>query len=497
MYKTILSKLRNTTFIAVLLVSVFSCQTDLLDPIPETSISDLVVFDTPTRIAQTVNGLYAGVKSGNFLGGRYFVYSDIRADNFLNETTNGVTGLETWRHTQVATTNEVNSLWSAAYTAINRCNLFLEGLDANVDKFVAPTFAADYVTAQVPKYQAEAKFLRALSYSYLIQFYARPYADNNGDNPGLPIRLIGETSSENNDLARSTVDEVYDQILADLDFAEANLPLTYTGGTADYLNTTRAHRNSAIALKVRVNLNKGDYAKAITEANKIVSTNAPFTASTGVAHALQASFTSVFAAPYTTKESIFSMPFTTLNLPGGQNGLGSYYNPGPAGVGDYSLNPTGIYGDLTNWPNTDARRTMTSVAAGKPYLRKFPAGPQHTDSAPVLRYSEVLLNLAEAIARTTSGVDARALALLNAVRNRADASVSWNPADNAELISAIMTERNIELLGEGFRSTDFMRLLQDIPGKGTVSSVPASASIYIWPIPITELQANKLMTPND
>ncbi|HEU5290612.1 MAG TPA: RagB/SusD family nutrient uptake outer membrane protein [Cyclobacteriaceae bacterium] len=86
---------------------------------------------------------------------------------------------------------------------------------------------------------------------------------------------------------------------------------------------------------------------------------------------------------------------------------------------------------------------------------------------------------------------------MNAVRKRSDASVTLAPADNAALLTAIMTERNIELLGEGFRSNDFMRQLQTIPGKGTVGSVPASASIYIWPIPIQELNANKLMQPNN
>ena len=496
MTKFIKNKIAVGLFVMTLLTGLFSCQTDLLDPVPETSFSDLVVFDTPSRIAQQVNALYDQVKSGNHLGGRFFVYQDIRADNFLNETTNGVTGLETWRHTEVATTNEVNNLWSVAYAAINQVNLFLEGIDANTSKYVTPTFPADFASVQVPLYKAEARFLRALTYFNLVIIYARPYADGNGGQPGLPLRLKGEKSSANNDLARSTVAEVYTQILDDLNFAEQNLPLTYSGATAAYLNVTRAHRNAAIALKTRVYLNMGQYANVITEANKIVSANAPFAASSGVPHALQASFTSVFASPYTTSESIFSMPFTANDLPGTQNGLGSYYNPGPAGIGDYSLNPAGIYGDLVNWPATDSRRTMTSIAATKPYLRKFPTGPQHLDYAPVIRYSEVLLNLSEAIARTTAGVDARALALLNAVRNRADAVFTWAPADNAALLTAIMTERNIELLGEGFRSNDFMRQLQPIPGKGTVSSIPASAAIYIWPIPITETNANKLMTGN-
>lgn len=497
MISIIKNKLSKVAFGAVLCAGLFACQTDLLEPVPQTSISDLVVYDTPERIAQGVNGLYSGAKSGNFLGGRYFVYVDVRADNFLNETTNGVTGLETWRHTEVSSTNEVNNLWSAAYQTINRCNLFLEGIDANSSKYVTPTFAADFLTTTVPQYKAEARFLRALSYLCLVQIYARPYLDGNGNKPGLPLRVLGETSSANNDLARGTVAEVYTLILDDLNFAEQNLPLTYSGTDADYLRVTRAHRNAAIALKTRAYLNMGQYANVITEANKIVSANGPFTASTGVPHALQANFVNVFTAPYTTTESIFSMPFTTNNLPGTQNGLGSYYNPGPVGIGDYSLNPTGIYGDLVNWPDTDTRRTMTSIASTKPYLRKFPTGPQHTDYAPVIRYAEVLLNLSEAIARTTAGVDARALELLNAVRQRSDAGFTWAPASNGELLDAIMTERNVELLGEGFRSNDFLRQVLDIPGKGTVSSIPSSAAIYIWPIPITELNANKLMQPNE
>lgn len=488
------NRFASTLFSSVLLTGVFSCNQDLLEPIPKTSFSDLVVFDTPERIVQQINGLYDGMKSGQFLGGRYFVYIEVRADEFLNETTNGVTALETWRHTQVATTNEVNNLWAAAYAAINRANLFLEGIDANEAKYVPPVFPANFASTTVPQYKAEARFLRALAYHSLLQLYARPYADGNGSRLGLPLRLSAEKSSANNDLARSTVAEVYAQILDDLTYAEQNLPTDYGD---DYLNTTRAHRNTAIALKTRVYLHMQDYGNVITEANKIVSANAPFVASSGVPHALQDDFIDVFSPPYTTTESIFSMPFTPSDLPGTQNGLGSYFNPGPAGIGDYSLNPNGIYGNFTAWPADDERREMTSEVSGKPYLRKWPSGPQHVDYAPVIRYAEVLLNLAEALARSTGTVDARAVALVNAVRQRSDADFTHAPANNQELIDAIMLERRIELLGEGFRSSDFTRNLMDIPGKASVGSVPPSATIYIWPIPITELNANNLMVGND
>lgn len=493
MKRNIKSKLTSGFFIATLFAGLFSCNTDLLEPAPKAFLLEDVIFDTPSRVEQQVNGVYRLLRSGQLLGGRALVYGEIRADNFLNETVNGVTGLETWRHLVVSSTNEVNNFWSAAYSAINGANLLIAGLQDNTDKFVPPIFPANFVSVTLPRYQAEARFCRALAYLFLVQQYARPYQDGNGNNLGLPLRIQAEKGLENNDLARSSVAQIYDQILADLNFAEQNLPLNYSSA---FLNVTRAHRNSAIALKTRVYLNMGRYADVITEANKIVSANAPFTTSSGVSHALASSFTSVFSTPYTTVESIFSMPFSVNDLPGVQNGLGSYFNPGPVGIGDYSLNPAGIYGNTAAWPATDARRAMTSLVGTKPYLRKFPLGPQHLDNLPVIRYAEVLLNLSEAIARTTPGVDARSLALVNAVRRRSDASVTLAPADNAALITAIMTERNIELLGEGFRTNDFLRLLQPIPGKGAVGPVPPSAAIYIWPIPIIELNANKLMQPN-
>jgi hypothetical protein len=94
--------------------------------------------------------------------------------------------------------------------------------------------------------------------------------------------------------------------------AEAELPDSYASAL---LNTTRAHKNSAIALKTRVLLAKADYAGVITEANKIVSAAAPFRATARVAHALQADVSAVFKAPYTTTESIFSFPMDATNAP--------------------------------------------------------------------------------------------------------------------------------------------------------------------------------------
>ncbi len=468
-----------------------SCKKDLLDPVPQTSVSDASAFDTPDRVLIQVRSLYAALKSGSFYGGRYIVYGDIRGEEFIAEGSNVVTGYDVWGQNPLnSSQNSVVNLWSQAYFTINVCNIFLEGMATKGNTVVGTALAANY--------NAEAKLIRALCYYSLLQFYARPYWDGNGSKPGVPLRLTGIKGSGASDLARSTVAEVYTQILKDLNEAETGLALT--NGTA-VLNTTRAHRNTAIALKTRVYLSMQKYAEVITEANKIVSSTAPFTATTGVNHSLQADITNVFKTPYTTTESIFSMPFSTAaasDYPGTQNQLGFYFYQGTApGTGEYSLNASGIIADA-GWTASDKRRSFI-YGTGKKYLSKYSSPNPYLDYAPVIRYSEVMLNLAEARVRTTTSVDPQAVALLNAVRNRSDATVTFTAASFANstaLLDAILKERRIEFLGEGLRSIDILRLGQTFPAKGTAPAKAPADQGYIWPISINELLYNKLMTDN-
>jgi hypothetical protein len=507
---------------ATLAMGAFSCQNNLLNPTPQTYLLTEQAFDTPSRVLAQVNGLYSYVKTGNFLGGRYQIYGDIRANDFLNRQSNGVTGLSVWNHTEAETSqNDVVNTWGFGYAAINQVNIFLAGLDANANKLAAAPFPTNYATT-VLNYRAEAQLLRALCYYSLLQLYARPYIEGGGTKPGLPLRLTAETQLGNNDLARSTVDDVYKQILLDLNYAETNLPLSYTasqnGVSTSTLNVTRAHRNTAIALKTRVYLSMGRYDDVIREANKLVPTAAPYVAPSGVPNALLPSVAAVFAAPQETAESILSFPFTAQDTPGTQNQLAYYYLPTSlGGNGEYSLNQaaTGILNN-PGWRATDARRTnfvtavtTTSSSGTKTteyFLTKYPTGTPYTDKAPVIRYAEVMLNLAEARVRSTNTIDTRGLQLLNAVRNRSNPllpnapSIDYTAAgfgnSTSAMLDAILLERRIEFLGEGIRNMDLMRLDATIPGKGSVGAVDPSNTLYVWPIPATELATNALMTRN-
>lgn len=496
---------------AVLAAGVISCDTDRLTPLPQTIFSDKVVFDTPERIALQVNGMYTTLKNGSLYGGRVIVYGDVRANDFLNRTNNGFTAVLVWNHTVTESSQQdVVNLWTQAYNTINQANVFLEGMEANKAKFAAPPFATNFATVTAQQYIAEARYIRALCYHTLLQFYAKPWAAGNGSKPGVPLRLIGEKTLANNELARSTVDQVYTQIIADLDFAEANLPANY--GADALLNTTRAHRNTAIALKTRVYLTKTDYAKVVTEAAKIVPNAAPFTATSGVAHTLQATANGVFstAGGQQTTETILSMPFTAQNAPGTQNQVGAYFRaPGgtAAGVGEFAVN-TGagsIAANTTDWPASDARRaawlytfTPSGSTTSETFLNKYPQGTPYIDRIMVQRWAEVLLNYAEALVRT-GGDKTRALALLNAVRVRSTTATGARPAgqSDAVLIDQILTEKRIEFLGEGLRNMDIMRLQGTFPAKGAVPSVGPGHAVWVWPLPDTERLGNPAVVQNN
>lgn len=461
------------------------CSKDKLEPIPQTALSDAVAFSDSARCVQQVHGVYSALKAGNMYAGRYQVYQDVRGEEFINRTNNAVTAWLTWQFNLTASANEVQNFWSAAYTCINRTNVVIAGIEGSS---ISATLKRNLI--------AEAKVVRASAYFMLLQLYARPFTDGNGARPGVILRLTAATSGGDNSRARATVAEVYAQIIKDLNEAEADLPLTY--GNAER-NVIRAHRNTAIALKTRVYLNMGQFNNVITEGNKIVPNAAPWQASSGVSNALNPSVTNVYTN-YTNSEMILSMPFTALDPPGGQNGLGHYYNPAPNGGAEFSLNldAGGIFAN-TGWRSTDARRGFLQVASGHTWLRKWPNPANAADWSPVIRYAEVMLNLSEALARNAAGttVDARALAILNAIRKRSDATIpDFAPATKDELVSLILTERRIELLGEGFRTSDIIRTGSPFPAKGVVGAVATSANQYIWPISLAELLVNPLCVQN-
>ncbi|WP_158563307.1 RagB/SusD family nutrient uptake outer membrane protein [Chitinophaga silvatica] len=461
-------------------IGITACQKDLLSALPTTDIPDTKAFDTPDRIASQAAGLYSVLKHGKFMGGKVLIANEVRGEDYTNERSNNVTLFATWKMVATGESQEVKEIWSQGYKTINSVNVFLAGMNAKGTS-VAGKEASD-------SYIGEAKFIRGLSYFQLLQLYARPYINGAGNQPGLILYWEPHTVAGVYTRARSTVAESYSQIIRDLDSSETLLP-------KEAATATRANAFSAIALKTRVYLYMGMWDKVITEANKLVPATAPFESDAG--YQLESNLRTVFSGKYTGEEAIFTLPNSeaTNDFPGTQTQMAYYFNPAPLGGNrEYNLRPEGIIGDAF-WKATDTRRKLITTASGKNYMNKYISPDPYTDYIQVIRYAEILLNLAEARVRSTNALDPQAIALLNAVHGRSDATTIFTAASfdsPQDLINTILKEKHIELLGEGFRAMELTRLGLTIPTKSSIiPPTTPTTNNYVWPISSDELVYNK------
>jgi starch-binding outer membrane protein, SusD/RagB family len=511
-----------------------SCEKKILDVTPFASFTDATAFTTPERCLLALNGTYDAAQSGFYAGGAVRGYpfgaaniqqGDMRGEDMLNQAL-------FFQITYEATYNDVSAnnvfQFQTLYSLINKANLTMEG--------VKSAASGGVVTAAVgTQYEAECKFLRALAHHELLVFFARPYTDGNGSKQGIVYREFGinsdETAEQARALTRGTVAENYTKILADLDFAEANLP------DAAGLKSFRASKGAAIALKMRVKQHMADWPGVIAEGVKLVPSAAPFISPTG-GFRLTAAPGGAFTAPWQSDESMFSIRHDATDNASVNGGLANMAgNPAaaPAGVGGRGLvRISPIIWNAQFWLCDDLRRTtLTSgTGSGGRYTTKYKDVTTLADAAPQIRYAEVLLTLAEAEARNDAGVSLRALALLNAVRNRALADAATQGFTNtsfvakSDLIQAILNERRIEFLAEGKRWADIHRLAKDpnfapisgggIPSKvgsgaateamfnctapasfaRAVAAIPYDSHRFLWPIPLVEIQQNPNFAQN-
>src|SRR3954468_10462351 len=295
----------------------------VLDVTPYVSFSDATAFSSPQRVLLALNGVYDGAQSGFYVGNVIRGYpfgaanveqGDMRGEDMLNQAQFYQV---TYEANYNSTTPNNGFMWQTLYALINRANLTIEGIQG-----AATSGIIDAATAA--QYEAECRFLRAMAHHELVLHFARPYADGNGSKLGVMYRDFGingdATAARAKEQQRETVAQNYDKILADLDFAETNLParIAAADGTPSNYRATKA---AAIALKMRVKLHKGDWAGVITEGNKIVPATAPFVSPIG-GWKLNATPDAAFTN-FLTDESIFSIK-NDANDNGGNNGALAY-----------------------------------------------------------------------------------------------------------------------------------------------------------------------------
>ncbi len=137
--------------------------------------------------------------------------------------------------------------------------------------------------------------------------------------------------------------------------------------------------------------------------------------------------------------------------------------------------------------------SLVEIYSGAYWTRKYEG--LTTDFVPVVRYAEIILSKAEALAKLATGVDPNAVTLLNSIRTRSNAA-PVAPATQADMITALIKERRIELAFEGQSSFEFQRNKQDLPAHATVPLQPWGSNYRVLPIPKYDTDKNPNLAQN-
>lgn len=516
---------------ALLVLSLTMCSEDVLDKQPlgtlttETFYKTEKDFDAATLAPYStmLNLTYEQFGAGLWNG---FLKPD---DDVQHRDPNDAMDVFNW----TPTNNNFGWVWSNAYKGIARANIILDQLP-KADKFADPS--------KKPRYEAEAKFMRAWWYFLL--------ATNWGD---VPVLTTVPQSIEETQVGNSKPGEVWDLIESDLKFAAQNLPASYGSEKG------RANKWTAAALLGKVQVYRAQwfnlpakYQDAITNLTAVVN---------GGAYSLTANYGDNFSE---TKENNQESLFEVQDTEGDNiNSWGTTDTGGRAGhAWTIYVSPSCFYGsgggcapkswgegygqiDITpslfaEFEPGDPRRYYTMYSQGEDYggtvysstwsrtghtpakynrpwdPNRFPNNWSQNNLR-LIRYADVLLFLAEAKLLGNNDV-AGAAALVNQVRARAasspvpaEAGITPNlPAVSSALSVAAMHaalrhERRVEFATEwDYRYEDLVRWhragLITLPSAVSFGYPESNANwkptYLLKPVPQSELDLNPNLKQN-
>ncbi|WP_372932756.1 RagB/SusD family nutrient uptake outer membrane protein [Mariniphaga sediminis] len=470
--------------IAGIVIGITSCE-DVLQEEPKTIVVEQF-YNTAGDLETAVNAIFNPLQSSNCFGALYTwqleVYSGmhlIRGGSYLPLLE--FNGLD---NTNI---NRISSIWKQFYLAIRNANLVIEN---------APN-ANNASETDIAKYTAEARFMRALSYFYMIPMWGK-----------LP--LITEENYRDLNIPLSSKSNVYALIINDLIYAEQNLPDNPSVAG-------RPTKWAAKAVLAHVYFTRGEHNNAMTKANEVINSN-KFEL---IGIETVEDFQKLYGANLiTSSEEIFYIKYGVeygwyfvefLRHP--SDGL---YNGG----GLYGLHlDTVIQSKVWNrWDRNDLRKQLyfpfefglgPNTMLSKKFYDTERLGNSATDF-PLYRYADILLLYAEAAARVSNSPTEDAMEKLNMVHRRAygknplqASAIDFQLADYSDLSSfldLILMERGYENDFEGGkRWFDLIRLgrektrevIKDITGKDIADKH------FLWPFPSNELELNDSINDNE
>ena len=441
---------------AILAASLSSCVNDWLDVAPSDGTDADAALTSSSDLAAARTGMYKALKGNSSLvdyyGMQFFVYGDVHAgDDYQYNNLGGSNRASFYYDMNYQTASEFTSstsssnvAWKSPYIVIGRANRIIAAAEGG-----ALSDAAE-AKATIDQYAAEAKVLRALAHFDLVRIYGKPYTEDQGASLGVP--LVTEVLESNAKPARSTVAEVYTQVVKDLTEAISSNALA-TETEPGYVSVWGAK-----AILSRVYLNMGDYANALSVAEDIIKNS-------GAALWTRDQYLKAWDAS-TPNESEFLF---RLNVAGSTdnndlNGIGNLqqrdgYKEMVATkkfVDMLTSDPKDVRNDMF-LPATAAKEVAT-YGTNKVYLNKLRGqggNLRNVTIVPIIRLSEVYLTAAECAFRNNDKT--KAVEYLNdLVKNRTTTEASLATVDNITL-ERILIERRKELIGEGQRYFDALR----------------------------------------
>lgn len=498
-----MKKMKNKLYIYAaffLLISLGSCDDSFLEQEFITGASSDSFWRNTTELAEGLTGVYSVLNfEGQAILSRVILGSssaDDVSEDHGDFSRVGTGMIEVDKYTWNTTSRYINDHWYSSYKGIKRAN------DVIIN---APLIEVNDASEQTlsDRYVAEAKVLRAWFYFNVVTAW--------GDAPLILTELNPE---EVLTLTKTPKADIWAQIVSDLEGAKGKLPVAYDASDLGRVTSTFAN-----ALLSTVYLWTGEHQKAIDAANAVPVVD------------LEGNYASLYNgdAEYS-PEKIFDVN-TVANMPGGGNSAFTTENTkvsrirftgpvhswsrfmqpnrdfldnmfdlndarrGDAVISDY--NQGDVYDrnadGLIVSPGVDDTPTLNepAFAHSLKYLRRTVAITGAFQFAAdvnvmMMRYADVLLNLAEA--NNELGKGAEALIPLNKIRARAGL-IDIITTDQEQLRDIILNERAKEFAWEGKRFFDLKRA-------GKLSEVLGPlgwrSHMTVFPIPQTEIDLTSM-----
>ncbi|EHQ24298.1 RagB/SusD family nutrient uptake outer membrane protein [Mucilaginibacter paludis] len=437
-----------------------SCKDNWLDVKPKKS---LVVLSTLTDLQSLLDN--SAVMNGNQNGVSPSM-GEISADNYYLAYSDWQSAVEIERNCYLWSKQIFNgntSLdWNRAYQAVYYANTALEDLEKITQD---NSNQADWNNIK-----GSALFYRAYSFYALAEIFAPHYkAATAGSDLGIPLRM---TSDLNEVSARATVQQTFDQVIADLKQAENMLPVTP-------LYKTRPSKTAVDALLARVYLSMGDYDNSLKYADSAL----------GLYNSLMdyntLSLTAAYPMARFNAEVIFQSILNSSSI------WSSRHKVDPALYASYNA--------------SDLRQVLffkTNTDGTKFFKGSYNAGTLFFCG---LATDELYLVRAESRARKKDVNGALAdLNFLLKSRFRTGTFVPVTAVDADDALTKILAERRKELIFRGLRWTDLRRLNEDSRFamtltrslNGTAYTLSPLDPRYTLPIPDDVIAANPSIIQN-